>query len=193
MAVVCVDDCGLSTDEGRLGIDWSVAGMKRVCADAEPFTNAFNPGGLSTFFLLRDMWVAWTNTTCVTHRVEARMDVPWVKIKVGTGNTWIVRGYIDAGFGGGPPVDTARAPELEWTTNWYLAMPAGTDQEQTTPGHAVREYMVAPGDTITVAGRLFARAQNWASRPANLLAFSGYRVSISAWPSTGEAASGAVC
>jgi hypothetical protein len=188
----CMCDCGLDMTDGELCLDWSVVGMKRVCATVDGFAGPFQSS--PDWTLLRDWWLQWENTTCRTHRVIANLDVPNVTIKIGGGNAWVVRGYIDYTINlGGPPPDLTREPELQWSANWYLAMPAGTDREQRAPGSAEREILVPPGDTLTAGFRFFARTANYTAQAVNFLEVADYAASLSAWPSNVDSGSGRTC
>jgi len=188
----CTCDCGLTMDGGQMCLDWSAVAMKRVCAVTGAVAGTFEAS--PDWALQRDLWLAWKNTTCRTHCVLAQFDVPYVKIKVGGGNTWYVRGYIDAAINQpGPPVDTTREPEMQWSANWYLALPAGTDQEASAPGSAQREYIVQPGDRLVVGFRFFARTANYTAQSANRLEIAPANISLSAWPSNVTTGSGRTC
>lgn len=192
MTSPCTCDCGFTTDDGILCLDWTAAGMHRVCDTVDGIAGAFQ--STPAFALQREGLLSWTNTTCRTHRVIANFDAPAVKIKVGGGNAWYVRGYIDGAINAAAPAtNLAREPEMQWSANWYNAMPAGTDQEAQAPGSAEREFLVQPGSTVNVAFRMFARTANYTAQAANRLEISTFNVSLSAWPSKTTAGSGLTC
>lgn len=192
MTQPCMCDCGFSTAEGVMCLDWEAVAMEPVCAVAQGISGTFQNS--PNWAVQADHWLEWQNTTCRAHVVLAALDQPYVTMKVAGGNAWQVRGYIDHVINGAaPPVDTTRDPELQWSTNWYAAMPAGTDQEQRAPGYAERAFMVAPGDTLLVGFRFFARTVNYTAAAVNFLEIANYHVSLSAWPAKTPAASGRIC
>ena len=187
MPSVCVDDCGLTTDSGELAIDWAVVGMKRQCATWSLYSQ--NPGfAIPNWVPLRTAQLSYVNNTCLPHRVIARMQVPWIKIKVGNGNAWQVRGFLNAAVGAPAPYDGNRSPDLLWTTNWYLAMPADTDQEQSAPGAFDKEWLVPAGQTLNAAVSIELLTPNYTVRPTNLLEIAPGQLSLSAWPASGPGA-----
>lgn len=191
MTAPCMCDCGLTMADGELCLDWAAAGMTRTCRQADPVITSW--GSRPEWQLLREQTRSWTNTTCRTHRVIAVYDVPYVRMKVGRGNAWYIRGMIDGAINAVPGADPDREPEMQWSTNWYLALPAGTDQEQTAPGNAEREYLVQPGDTLIVAYRMFGRTANYVQQTANRLEIATQQISLTAWPSKTTDGSGLTC
>lgn len=185
-------DCGMTTEDGLLCLDWSVVGMHRECTVVDGVQTAF--AATPDWTLQRDWWQDWTNNTCRMHRVLATLDCPNVTLKMGGGNAWQVRAYLDYTInGGGPPADTTQPPQLQWSANWYAAMPAGTDQEQRAPGNAEREFLVQPGDTLTVGFRFFARTINYTNQAVNFLEIAPYTASLAAWPAKTTVGSGLTC
>lgn len=192
MPSVCVCNCGLNVTDGDLCVDWTVLGMDRVCVTANLYSAVLaNHPDWST---AQRVTTAWTNTTCWPHRVLIRTQVPYVRIKTGAGNVWEVRGMLRYALGG-PPLfgGDEEAPDMLWTSNWPAGMPTATDQEAQTPGAARREFVVAPGEQLYATSLLQARTPQYTSRPANLLQIGATTLSLSAWPSADDAASGPRC
>lgn len=195
MPSVCVCDCGLAVADGLLCVDWATVGMHRQCSTADPYSNPL--AGLSSseeWFQLRDVHVDWTNTTCRTHRVVLRVQVPFMLIKLGEGNRWEARVMLDGAIDSFTlPYDTARTPEMVWSSVWSNGMPLGTDQEQQTPGDAKREFLVPPGSRLFAGARVEARVPAYVARPQNRLEFGSTRLTLSAWPAKVDSGSGRTC
>lgn len=192
MPAVCVCDCGFTIDgDGQLCLDWAAAGMKRVCSSSGPYSAA--PAFAADWIQLLARFQSWTNNTCRTHRVIARLQIPWVFIRVEGGNTWFVRTFIDGAVDGPSPYDPTRRPELQWSNNWYLAMPANTTSASHQPGAAEIEFIVPPGSTLNVNARTEYMSQNYNPRPLNLIDIAPMTLSLSAWPSNVDTGSGRIC
>lgn len=191
MPSVCVQDCGLAVVNGRLGVDWAVVGMKRVCVVADGYRD--RGSNRPSWVLLREVTASWTNETCRSHRVIARMDVPWVQIRVGPGNGWYVRGHLDGRINDEPPQNPDRAPDMQWCANWWNGLPVGTDQEQQAPGSTEAEFVVPGGSTIYAAARMYYQVSSYIARPSNSLGIEAYRLSLSAWPQYPTGGSGRTC
>lgn len=192
MPTVCVNECGLAVGDGVLGIDWEDVGAISSCDVAAPYTSDL--GGAPTDWSgMRNIIASYTNTGCHKHIVRARLEVPWVRIRVGRGNLWFVRGDLRGSLAGLPDPETTSPPDLMWSVNWSTLNADGTDNENTAPGATEHEYYVDPGATLTLHGRLMARTQGFTARPTNLLDAGAMRLTYTARPAKDTATVGELC
>lgn len=193
MPTVCVNSCGLNVDSvGQLSIDWQPVGTISRCATADAYSSP-NGGGHSDWSGMRNIITSYTNDSCRKQVVNARLEVPWIRMRVGEGNYWFVRGDLRGSLAGAPDPETASAPDLMWSVGWSSLNAAGTDNENTAPGATEHEYYVDPGATLTLHGRIMVREQAYVSRPTNLLEAGAMRLTYTARPSKNTATVGELC
>lgn len=191
MPSVCLDDCGLTVGtDGRLGVNWGVVGSDRVCTTVALYSAA--PAAAADWVTVSSGSLSWVNSSCRTHRAVARMQIPYTRIRLGGGNNWQVRSYLDGAINAAAPFDGNRPPEMSWANNWYNALPAGTDTENTSPGSAEVEFLVPAGATLNIAGVNQYRSLSYNTQPINRLEIAAWSLSVMAWPSKTNTGSGRV-